>query len=150
MFQSDVKPKQTKNLSNRCTDLLQIFCGCSLGWWTATKFVKIWVLPLFFMELWVVLCNFWPILKKSSIKPLTRNHSYLIWRVPRGFCLVSGFFKLGRSDLYLRFKLTIFIKHIFDFFSQTAAQILMKFGSYMHPSKVTQVCSNQGCITYFH
>ena len=52
--------------------------------WTPTKFVKIGVLPLFFMELWVILCNFWPILKKSSIKPLTRNHSYLIWRVPRG------------------------------------------------------------------
>ena len=54
-------------------------------WWTPTKFVKIGVLPLFFMELWVILCNFWPILKKSSsIKPLTRNHSNLVWRVPRG------------------------------------------------------------------
>ena len=53
-------------------------------WWTPTKFVKIGVLPLFFMDLWVILCNFWPILKKSSIKPLTRNHSYLVWRVPRG------------------------------------------------------------------
>ena len=49
-----------------------------------TRFVKIGVLPLFFMELWVILCNFWPILKKSSIKPLTRNHSYLVWRVPSG------------------------------------------------------------------
>ena len=44
----------------------------------------------------------------------------------------------------------IFVKHIFDFFSQTAVQILKKFGSYMHRSKVTQVCSNQGCMTYFH
>ena len=35
--------------------------------------------------------------------------------------------------------LTIVVKHIFDFFSQTAAQILMKFGSYMRLSKVTQV-----------
>ena len=45
----------------------------------------------------------------------------------------------------------LFVKHIFDF-SQTAAQILMKFGSYMcmHLSKVTQVCSNQGYMTYFH
>ena len=42
----------------------------------------------------------------------------------------------------------IFVKHIFDF-SQTTAQILMKFGSHMHLSKVTQVCSNQGCMTYF-
>ena len=51
---------------------------------TPTKFVKIiGVLPLFFMELWVILCNFWPILKKSSIKPLTRNCSYLVWRVSR-------------------------------------------------------------------
>ena len=53
-------------------------------WWSPTKFLKIGVLPVFFMELWVILCNFWPILKKSSIKPLTRNHSYLVWRVPRG------------------------------------------------------------------
>ena len=44
----------------------------------------------------------------------------------------------------------LFVKHIFDFFSQTAAQISMKFGSYMHLGKVTQVCSNQGCMTYFH
>ena len=42
-------------------------------------FVEIGVLPLFFMELWVILFNFWPILEKSSsIKPLTRNHSYLV------------------------------------------------------------------------
>ena len=52
--------------------------------WSTTKCVKTGVQPLFFMELWVILCNFWPILKKSSIKPLTRNHSYLVWRVPRG------------------------------------------------------------------
>ena len=61
-----------------------------------TKFVNIGVLPIFFMELQVILCNFWPILKKS-IKPLTRNHSYLVWRVPRG----SSLFKLGHCDLYL-------------------------------------------------
>ena len=33
-------------------------------WWTPTKFLKIGVLPVFCMELWVILCNFWPILKK--------------------------------------------------------------------------------------
>ena len=37
--------------------------------WTPTQCVKIGVLPLLFMELWVILCNFWPILKTSSIKP---------------------------------------------------------------------------------
>ena len=63
--------------------------------------------------------------------------------------LVSSLFKFGRCDLYLRFSLTFFVKHIFDF-SQTATQILMIFDSYMHPSKVTQVCSNQGGMTYFH
>ena len=48
--------------------------------WTPTKFVKIWVLPIFYMELWAILFDFWPILtKSSSIKPLTRNHSYLYW-----------------------------------------------------------------------
>ena len=53
-------------------DLFSNFVWMFLGW-TPTKFGKIWVLPLFFMELWVILCNFWPILKKYSIKPLTRN-----------------------------------------------------------------------------
>ena len=61
------------------SNLVWMFLG-----WTPTKFVKIGVLPPFFMELWVILCNFWPILKKSSIKPLTRNHSYLVWSIPRG------------------------------------------------------------------
>ena len=79
---------------------------------------------------------------------MIRNHSYLVWRVPGG--LVSSLFKLGRCDLYLLFKLTIFVKHIFDFFPQTTAQILMKFGSYMHLRKLTKVCSNQGCMIYFH
>ena len=41
------------------------FTWMFLGW-TPTKCVEIVVLPLFFMELWVILCNFWPILKKSS------------------------------------------------------------------------------------
>ena len=40
------------------------FVWMSLGW--TPKFVKIRVLPPFFMELWVILCKFWPILKKSS------------------------------------------------------------------------------------
>ena len=60
-------------LSNHCTDFDEIW-------------LKIVLLPLFFMELWVILCNFWPILKKSSIKLLIRNHSYLVWRVPLGCC----------------------------------------------------------------
>ena len=59
------------------------FVWMFLGW-TPTQFVKIEVLPLFFMELWVILCNFWPILEKSSIKPLSRNQSHLVWRVPKG------------------------------------------------------------------
>ena len=58
------------------------FVWMFLGW-TLTKFVQIGVQPLS-MELWVILCNFWSILRKSSIKPLTRNHSYLVWRVPSG------------------------------------------------------------------
>ena len=46
--------------------------------------------------------------------------------------------------------LTIFVKHIFVFFFQTSAEIWMKFASYIHLSKVTQVYSNQVCMTYFH
>ena len=59
--------------------------------WAPTNIVKIGVLPLFSMELWVILCNFWPILEKSSTKPLIRKHSYLICRVPKG--LVSSLSK---------------------------------------------------------
>ena len=69
-----------EQLHRFASNFVCIFLG-----WTLTKFVKIGGLPLFFMELLVILCNFWPNLKKSSsIKPLTRNHSYLVWRVPRG------------------------------------------------------------------
>ena len=73
-FSTSLKP-----LHGFTSNFVWMFLG-----WTPTKFVKLRVLPLFFMELWVILCNFWPILKKSSIKPLTRNHSYLVWRVPWG------------------------------------------------------------------
>ena len=43
------------------SNLVWMFLG-----WTPTKFIKIGVLPLFFRVLWVILCNFWPILKESS------------------------------------------------------------------------------------
>ena len=38
------------------------FVWMYLGW-TPSKFVKIGVLPIFLMELWVILCNFSPIPK---------------------------------------------------------------------------------------
>ena len=47
---------------------------------TPTKFVKIGVLPLFSMELWVILYNFCSIL----IRRLTSNRLYLVWKGPRG------------------------------------------------------------------
>ena len=59
------------NFSSFSTSLKQLhgfasnFVWMFLGW-TPTKFVKIVVLSLFFMELWVILYDFWPILKKSS------------------------------------------------------------------------------------
>ena len=58
------------------------FVWMFLGW-TPTKFVKIGVLPLFHGIMGNLLV-FWLVLKKTSIKPLTRNRSYLVWRVPRG------------------------------------------------------------------
>ena len=67
-FSTSLKP-----LHGFASNFVWMFLG-----WTPTKVVKIGELPLFFMELWVILCNFWPILKESSIKPLTRNHSYLV------------------------------------------------------------------------
>ena len=51
--------------------------------WTLTKTVKLGVLPQLFMELWIIMCNSGPIIKKS-VKQLTRNLLYWVWRVPRG------------------------------------------------------------------
>ena len=54
-------------LSEQLHGFASNFVWMFLGW-TPTKFVKIGVLPLFFMELWVILCNLWPILKIVQIK----------------------------------------------------------------------------------
>ena len=62
--------------------------------------------------------------------------------------LVLLLFKLGCYDLYLQFIITTFAKHISDF-SQTSAQVLLKFCSYMYLSKVSQVSSNHIHMTYF-
>ena len=43
----------------------------------------------------------------------------------------------------------MFVEHIF-YFSETTAEISMKFGSCKHLNKVSQVCSNQLCMTCFH
>ena len=65
-------------LLNQSTDLLQILCGCFQEG-SLPRFSKSGCYPFFSMELWVILCNFWSILKNSfSIRLLTRNHSY-IW-----------------------------------------------------------------------
>ena len=46
-------------------------------WWTPTTVLKIGVLPVFFMELWVILCNFWPILKKICFHESTDQKSFI-------------------------------------------------------------------------
>ena len=48
----------------------------------------------------------------------------------------------------LWFSWTIFIKHFFDF-SKNAEQIFMKLCLHKVLCKVSQVCSNQDCLTYF-
>ena len=53
-FSTSLKP-----LHGIAANFVWMFLG-----WIPTKFVKIRMLSLFFMELWVILCNFWPILKK--------------------------------------------------------------------------------------
>ena len=50
-----------------------------------------------------------------------------IWYVGSPGALVSNLFKSGRCDLILRFYGTKFVKHIFDFFSETSARICFKF-----------------------
>ena len=65
-----------------------LYCGCS---WVGPllSLLKAGCYPYFSWNYGIILCNFWPILKKSSsIKPLTRNHSYLVWRVPRDSCFL--------------------------------------------------------------
>ena len=65
--------------------------------WTPTKFVKIGVYPYFSWNNGIILCNFWPILKKYK----TTDQKSFIFGLEIG--LVSSLFKLGCSDLYLRF-----------------------------------------------
>ena len=59
------------------------FVWMFLGW-TPTMFVKIGVLPLFFMELWVILCNFLPILKKIFYKTIDQKSSIFGLESPKG------------------------------------------------------------------
>ena len=82
-----------------------------------------------------ILDNFLSITKNSySSRPLTRHHSYIfLIRVCDDHSATWHFYLLNTFST-----------------SQTAVQILMKFGSYMYLSKVYQICSNQVCMTYFH
>ena len=52
-------------LLNHCTDLFQILCGCFLGV-PLPSFVKLW--PIFFMELWVIICKLGQFLKTFLYK----------------------------------------------------------------------------------
>ena len=52
----------------------------------------------------------------------------------------TNLIKEDRCDLCIQFKQTIFNKHIFNFFSQTAAQILKKFGVFTYTYKLSFSC----------
>ena len=70
-----------KPLHRFASNFVWMFLG-----WTPTKFVKIGVLPLFFMELSVILCNFWPILKKIFFYKTTDQKSFIFGLdSPQGF-----------------------------------------------------------------
>ena len=45
---------------------------CMFLGWTPTKFMKIGVLTLFFMELWVILCIVWQMKKQNNIDQKSR------------------------------------------------------------------------------
>ena len=64
-----------------CTDLLQSLCGCFLG--RSLLCLNQGGTPIF-DRIMGNFVQFFTNLKKSYIKSLTRNHSYLVWRVPRG------------------------------------------------------------------
>ena len=63
-----------------CLELLHGFAS-NFVWmflrWTPTKFVKIRVLPLFFMELWVFLFNFGPFLIKIFLNYTIEQKSFI-------------------------------------------------------------------------
>ena len=61
--------------SNHNKDRLPTFC-----WAHFYHIVKIWMLP-YFLWMIVFLCNVWPVLEKSSIKPLSKNWSYFVIEV---------------------------------------------------------------------
>ena len=61
-----------KPLHGFASNFVWMFLG-----WIPTKFLKIGVLSPFFMELWVILCNFWPILKKIFFHKSTDQKSFI-------------------------------------------------------------------------
>ena len=63
-----------------------------------------------------------------------------IWYVGSPGALVSNLFKSGRCDLILRFNGTKLVKHIFNFFSRTAAQICFKICGDVPWVEPYQVC----------
>ena len=68
-----------KPLHGFASNFVWMFLG-----WTPTKIVKIGVLPLFFMELWVILCNFWPILRKYFYKTTDQKSFIFGLKSPQG------------------------------------------------------------------
>ena len=88
----------------------------------------------------------WPIMLKKHSHGFIKQHIIRDWVS----CAYTMAFQCGSTIIsvpliseYSEFSSS------FDF-SQIAAHILMKFASYIHLSKVSQVCSNQDCMTYFH
>ena len=61
------------------SDVVWMFLGL-----TPTKFVKTGVLLIFFMELWVILCIFWPILKKIFYKTTDQKSFIFGLKIPQG------------------------------------------------------------------
>ena len=83
---------------------------------TLTKFVIIIVLSLYCMDVWIILCNFWLIVIKSSIKPLIRHHLYLSWRVPGMFHFFVDDMSLSNFIKYLYFSTNTIIPSELVFF----------------------------------
>ena len=85
-------------LSILCVDLLQILCGFLLGRRNLPNLLKLGCHP-YFQGIMGIFIQFVYNSVKSSIKPLTRNNLYLVWRVSRG----PSFYilRLCQCDLYL-------------------------------------------------
>ena len=117
--------------------------GMCLGWVSA-KFVQMGMVQRFLDFLWIFLFIFGENLKKSSSPKLLGQ---LLWNcigtyleTPQTLICPTG----GAAIFFQFFYEFFCVFAIFDFFSKTVTQIVLKLGGYVPCGRVTQGCSPGG------